>query len=1222
MTERPNSLGRDIRRDLLLILAWAFVSTMGALSARAQNVLTPDEWVHTKVEACRAQEAHRAQDLDRLKAKLQTSALSAEELRFPEKEARDYQKALKKERTTRLHDLEFLLFQRKGKALEKAFLEQAAATSSMSAQDKASLRRAVRLFAEGVTPCLLNALETTLVVADFGLPFRKEFTGPGVRSWQILEAVEDEYARQSDLGKTLEENYLELRPAEWGPNEYLIESMLQGMIEASPNAGMLSASDRKQLSSRLEDFLHLCAEPMRIGVAVDLLVGDFERGIGIRSRENSADRLQKRFRQQLFADVGMLRALESTPPQETLRRVESIVDDWLKTDGWPALQERLYADPFAAYWLFVETGFVVRPPAPFQGAQLRVNDETPQLRKLSGCSLLECQAAIQFSRVPSFFPEKYFAVERAMTSSVLSRAQFFQRAEQAGMTPAERRTLERVLPASDTGDNEVSSLDLMSIFIDDATRFQRKKNRHAWVAGLDILEHAKREVLEREIAALPATPERDRLAAYLRTAGEWRLELERRQATDKNFQLPNGGGPIGWGLRRTVIANGLPKELWVPEGVGGPAFARMVDQVVPNGCRSFSCDETSGSRSLEFLDSGESYHQALVAVIDGARDFLNIQQYDWKLDRGGKEIAYRLMAKKLGLTGEQYDALVEEFRQGLPPSAGASRRILFYDLPTKQSKNFLIYKLLASGDREPVRSLRLRIEQATGDSLRCPNLAGCGDLSKLYAKAGTRFQAARQGEADYREAWQIYRELQGMFEPEPPSLERTRPQPSLAAYVTNQGNVQRFVDRYGLKRADSPDRPFDVNVITEGKRDAWNWLLKTGKLQNPMMEFNVRYLPWKGAIEYPWHVGKLPLSGRWSAGVVPVPYVPYPWLQLVPGFGWMDIPLSMVGQHFMATDIRNGWGISAHTKHIASESDAIESGMGFGTKYFNLYPDFRTWHDTGVVARGPVVEDANGVFVSWFNRARRNNRGLPESRNVPVRRLSAEEYGYRGPDGVSARTWALTTDPDAQDYNYRGVFLAALAAARNNIYIENAFYADPIISRMLVLKAREFRARVSCEGLTPSACAVKKRDAVNIHLVLPWSTDQPMVDMAGRTDFYEMINEGVKIYLWQPQQDYAAKRMLHTKAWLVDYSEGKRSLVYVGSHNADRRSLWSDNEMGFVSTSPQLAHNVYDNLFVRDMRQEAFRVAPVSFELERKVRPKRIVGRLVRGLMAEVFWFF
>jgi phosphatidylserine/phosphatidylglycerophosphate/cardiolipin synthase-like enzyme len=1197
-------------------------SFSGTCSAHGQEVLTTDEWVIAKVEGCRDQQEHRAHDLARLKAKLQKSALSTEELRFPEKEARDHEEALKKERKTRLHDLEFLLFRSKGKALERIFLEQTVATSTVSRREKASLRRAVHLFADGVTPCLLNALETTLVLADFGLPLRKEFTGAGVRAWQVLEAVEDEYGREAASGTALDETYLALRPANQAANRHLIEAMLEGMIDSSANSAPLSAADRKQLSSRLEDFLRLCAEPLRIEVAVDLLVGDFERELGIRSPERSADRLQRQLQQQLFADVGMLRALQETPPKENLRRIYSIVDQWLQKDGWPALEDRLYADPFSAYWFFVQTGLVARRHAAFRGAELRVDERTPDLRQLNGLTLRESQAAIQRSKVPASFPEKYFAVERAMVSVRLSRAEFFERAERMEIAAGDRDVLARVLPTKENGNEEISSLDLLSIFIEDGTRFQIRKDRHGWVAGLRVIQQAKREVLEREIKALPEAPDKDRLAAYLHTAGEWMLELEQRQAVDRAFQLSTGGGPIGWWLRRTVIANGLPKALWVPEGVASSTFARMVDQVVPNLCRHNHCNQSSSSRSLEFLDSGENYYQALLELIDGAEDFLNIEQYDWKLDRGGKEIAYRIMAKKLGLNRQQYDSLTEELRDGLPRTAAAPQKILFYDLPTKWAKNLLFYKLFASSEQEPMRGLRSQIEQSIGDRIRCPNLDDCGDLSMLYAKAGGHYDRRREGEAGYVEAWQTYRELQGMFDGDVPSLEQTRPRRSLAAYVKDQGNVQRLVNRYGLKRADPPHRPFDVNVITEGKRDAWNWLFKTGKLQNPLMEFNVRYLPWKGAIEYPWHIGKLPLSGRRLAGVVPVPYVPWPWLQSAPGLGWTGIELSMVGQHFLATDIRNAWGMTTHAKHVASESAALESGMGFGTKYFNVYQDFRTWHDTGVVARGHVVKDSNEVFLSWFNRARRNNRGLPEARHVKIPRLDSENYGYRGPGEATARTWVLSTDPDARDYNYRGVFLAALAAARDNIYIENVFYSDPVITQMLVLKAREFRARVNCEGLTELACAAKKRNAVNIHLVLPLATDQPMVDMAGRADYYAMISEGVKLYLWQPRQDYAAKRMLHTKAWLVDYHEGQAALAYVGAHNADRRSLWSDNEMGIVSTSPEFAREVHEKLFLHDLQQDATRVVPSGFELERKVRPKRLMGRFVRGVLGEVFWFF
>ena len=189
------------------------------------------------------------------------------------------------------------------------------------------------------------------------------------------------------------------------------------------------------------------------------------------------------------------------------------------------------------------------------------------------------------------------------------------------------------------------------------------------------------------------------------------------------------------------------------------------------------------------------------------------------------------------------------------------------------------------------------------------------------------------------------------------------------------------------------------------------------------------------------------------------------------------------------------------------------------------------------------------------------------------------------------RSWVLTTNTNGKDYDYRGVFMAALAAARDNIYIENPFFSDPLISRMLVRKAREFRARVDCSGLTDLECEMKKHDAVKIYLVLPAATDRPAIDLVGRSSFYEMIREGVKVYQWEPRRGYASQKMLHTKAWLIDYKPGQPALAYVGSHNADQRSLWADNEMGILSTSPQLAKGLYQRLFLPDLN---------------KIRPRRV----------------
>jgi phosphatidylserine/phosphatidylglycerophosphate/cardiolipin synthase-like enzyme len=98
--------------------------------------------------------------------------------------------------------------------------------------------------------------------------------------------------------------------------------------------------------------------------------------------------------------------------------------------------------------------------------------------------------------------------------------------------------------------------------------------------------------------------------------------------------------------------------------------------------------------------------------------------------------------------------------------------------------------------------------------------------------------------------------------------------------------------------------------------------------------------------------------------------------------------------------------------------------------------------------------------------------------------------------------------------------------------------------------------------------------------------------------------------------------MLHTKAWLIDYKEGRPALAYVGSHNADQRSLWADNEMGIVTTSPEFAKVLYEELFQADLKSDSIAASRSSFEIERLMNPERAFGRLLRLIMVDLSWFF
>ena len=253
-----------------------------------------------------------------------------------------------------------------------------------------------------------------------------------------------------------------------------------------------------------------------------------------------------------------------------------------------------------------------------------------------------------------------------------------------------------------------------------------------------------------------------------------------------------------------------------------------------------------------------------------------------------------------------------------------------------------------------------------------------------------------------------------------------------------------------------------------------------------------------------------------------------------------------------------------------------------------------------------------------------NNAGLPSSRGAKIVQLRYDDYRVvdrPAAGGDRPQAWLLTTHPEQGDSNYRGVYLAALAAAQRNIYIENSFFSDPLIARMLMRKAREFRGRVNCEGLTAPECAVRIRDAVQIHLVLPDSSDKPIVDAVGAADFHDMLHLGIKVHRWNPDEGWSAARMLHSKVWLIDYEPERGGLAYVGAANATQRSHLADNEAGILSNDPEFARQVYERIFVPDITAASRLELDENFHIVRSSNPVIGASRWLRRLLVELFWF-
>ena len=1157
------------------------------------------------------------------------SAQSREQKEFLQREAAARRNVEEEQRAAALARLDFLLLGRKMKIPELRVPQSRIGHGE-------SFRALLDVLFGQVDPCALDALETTVLLSVFGMPFDAAsagMVGP-TREFQAIKTVTHGHLA---AGRSLAEIFALMRPASPDLAFAYVGALARALLE--PRAGGSVPDGIADVTERyLRQFLdvtQLAAEPRRIQTYLHARVEEVEGALGTPVPDRAAMRLTAAAEGALYRDVSAMRRLRERTPAAIVDALTGTLDRWFRGAALGAIRESLDADPFAAYWFFVQSGATPESGLAFPASRVPV-EAALTLSSLGRLTYAEGLARIREARVPSHFLERHARLEAAFAGMTVTRDEALARIEHSGARqPARDRLRQFVLASSESSD--FSALDAYTLVLRDASKIRGRVDWETLGAALDLLHQAKRQrlddVIEQTLASDPVPD--PRLRAYLETTGALMLELERRQATERRFQQRTSGAIVGWLLSQFMLSGGVPAELWAPGGVTGAEFADLVDALTPRNSASGNDYRGKPADQVRLVYEGREYHQTLVQVIDTAQQFINVSAFDWKTDVGGRDIAYRLMAKKLGIDGDSYERFLATFGRGLPIDPSQPSPTPFYDIPTTRLKDLLVWHFVLESSRPEIVEAR-EAARSAGASLACDSVMTCGDLRGLLERAGD-FHDPADASPEYQRAWRAYQRLEELFADRRVPLFDVRPRRALRDYIDDPDALRRLISRFGLTRADRPGEPLAINVVADSKQIFSN--LHTDQpsgyfpyvgsdpirdIYFPLLEFDIRLVLWKGPLEFPWRVGPVPLPGRKILGRIPMPFIPYPWLNAVPGFGSVGTVGCIFLQYLLASDPRVYWGMVNHTKSWSNEAMAMESGMGMGSKYFNFYDEHKTWHDMGVAVHGAPVEDVNDHFVQVFNQARVNNTGIPLSRGVDVPALRYEDYRasarQAGPPG-DHKTWLLTTHPEQGDSNYRGVFLAALAAARSNIYIENPFFSDPLIARMLMRKAREFRGRVSCDGLSDTLCAERKRDAVEIYLVLPDATDKPVVDAVGTADFYEMIHLGIKICRWSPPAGWSATRMLHTKAWLIDYEPARGGLTYVGAANVTQRSHLSDNEAGILSTSRAFADDVYTRIFERDISTDSRREGPEAFHAAWSSRPALRASRWLRRFLVDLLWF-
>jgi cardiolipin synthase len=232
---------------------------------------------------------------------------------------------------------------------------------------------------------------------------------------------------------------------------------------------------------------------------------------------------------------------------------------------------------------------------------------------------------------------------------------------------------------------------------------------------------------------------------------------------------------------------------------------------------------------------------------------------------------------------------------------------------------------------------------------------------------------------------------------------------------------------------------------------------------------------------------------------------------------------------------------------VVDNRTAIVGGVNLYTVY-QAHPHSRlvasdgndpdTWHDTDLEIDGPAAAELQQVFLTHWS----------DERGPTLKPMAERPPPASGNQAVRI----IASDHDDTIPRYYATILSAIRNAEKNIWISAAYF-------------------VPTEDEKHDLIAAAKR-GVDVRLMLPGNSDQPMAQAVGRANYGDLLEAGVHIF---EEQD----GMLHSKWATID---GVWSVV--GSSNFDHRSILFNDEVDAVvlgrETAAQL-QSLFDKQIVK-----------------------------------------
>jgi cardiolipin synthase len=236
---------------------------------------------------------------------------------------------------------------------------------------------------------------------------------------------------------------------------------------------------------------------------------------------------------------------------------------------------------------------------------------------------------------------------------------------------------------------------------------------------------------------------------------------------------------------------------------------------------------------------------------------------------------------------------------------------------------------------------------------------------------------------------------------------------------------------------------------------------------------------------------------------------------------------TIIPAYYKVSNIRS-WFFRNHRRTLV-----IDEKIGY-TGSMCVDDRMKNWRDTNLRIEGSIVSEMQNAFDRMWGRAL-DQKPLPK--RVKVRH---HEFRY------------VTNYPVPRRRHLYNNLVETIRHARNYIYITTPYFVPTRrLARVLRLAAHR---------------------GVDVKIIMPETSNHPLVDLAARTFFHSILHSGVHIFLYKGEN-------IHGKTTIID-----GDWASVGSMNMDGISLLYNFEANIVSTNPRFAEEMVAH-FVHDLQK-------------------------------------